>query len=308
MGKNDAKKAANPLERTSRLLDLVPYINTHQGISLADLAQVFEVSTEQMISDLTTLWMCGLPGYTPLELMDLDFESGYVTIRNAPTLAKPRSITHEEGVALVLGLEVLRSTISPERQDLIAAIGALSQRIAGLVNLPSALSASTGMSPEVTFSIREAIKHRSGLQISYHSLYRDEISERVVLPLELIESQSYLYLHAYCFTAQDFRHFRVDRIQSADTAQVEKPSAAPTLNPEKIGYQLKVHKPTRDVAERFEEPNLEAGTVLKASAFSHQWIARSVLASGGAVELTSPTEIRSEIAKRAETILNRYEG
>jgi proteasome accessory factor C len=308
MGKNDAKKAANPLERTSRLLDLVPYINTHQGISLADLAQVFEVSTEQMISDLTTLWMCGLPGYTPLELMDLDFESGYVTIRNAPTLAKPRSITHEEGVALVLGLEVLRSTISPERQDLIAAIGALSQRIAGLVNLPSALSASSGMRPEVTVSIREAIKHRSGLQISYHSLYRDEISERVVLPLELIESQSYVYLHAYCFTAQDFRHFRVDRIQSADTAQVEKPSAAPTLNPEKIGYQLKVHKPTRDVAERFEEPNLEAGTVLKASAFSHQWIARSVLASGGAVELTSPTEIRSEIAKRAKTILNRYEG
>ncbi len=308
MGKNDAKKAANPLERTSRLLDLVPYINTHQGISLVDLAQVFEVSTEQMISDLTTLWMCGLPGYTPLELMDLDFESGYVTIRNAPTLAKPRSITHEEGVALVLGLEVLRSTISPERQDLIAAIGALSQRIAGLVNLPSALSASSGMSPEVTVSIREAIKHRSGLQISYHSLYRDEISERVVLPLELIESQSYLYLHAYCFTAQDFRHFRVDRIQSADTAQVEKPSAAPAVNAEKIGYQLKVHRPTRDVAERFEEPNLEAGTALKASSFSYQWIARSVLASGGAVELTSPTEIRSEIAKRAKTILNRYEG
>jgi len=217
MGKNDAKKAANPLERTSRLLDLVPYINTHQGISLVDLAQVFEVSTEQMISDLTTLWMCGLPGYTPLELMDLDFESGYVTIRNAPTLAKPRFITHEEGVALVLGLQVLRSTISPERQDLIAAIGELSQRIAGLVNLPSALSVSSGMSPEVTVSIREAIKHGSGLQISYHSLYRDEISERVVLPLELIESQSYLYLHAYCFTAQDFRHFRVDRIQSADT-------------------------------------------------------------------------------------------
>jgi proteasome accessory factor C len=308
MGKSEAKRAANPLERTSRLLDLVPYINTHQGISLVDLAQVFEVSTEQMISDLTTLWMCGLPGYTPLELMDLDFESGYVTIRNAPTLAKPRSITHEEGVALVLGLEVLRSTISRERQDLIAAIGALSQRIAGLVNLPSALSASSGISPEVTVLIREAIKNRSGLKISYHSLYKDEISERVVLPLELIESQSYLYLHAYCFTAQDFRHFRVDRVQSADTAQVEKPSAAPTMNPEKIGYQLKVHRPTRDVAERFEEPNLEAGTALKASSFSYQWIARSVLASGGAVELTSPTEIRSDIAKRAKTILNRYEG
>jgi proteasome accessory factor C len=308
MAKNESKNAVSPLERTSRLLDLVPYINTHQGISLVDLAKVFEVSTDQMISDLTTLWMCGLPGYTPLELMDLDFESGYVTIRNAPTLARPRSITHEEGVALVLGLDVLRSGISSERIDLLEAIASLSQRIARLVNLPLALSASNDISQEVTTSVKDAIAHRSGLQISYHSLYKDEISSRVVLPLEILESQGYLYLHAYCFTALDFRHFRIDRIQSAHSVEVEKPSTALPVNPEKIGFLVKVVRPTRDVAERFEESNLEAGTVFKGSSFSQHWIARSVLASGGAVELLSPEEIRSELAKRAQLILNRYEG
>ncbi|CAN2238541.1 helix-turn-helix transcriptional regulator [Candidatus Planktophila dulcis] len=308
MAKNESKNAVSPLERTSRLLDLVPYINTHQGISLVELAEVFEVSTDQMISDLTTLWMCGLPGYTPLELMDLDFESGYVTIRNAPTLARPRSITHEEGVALVLGLDVLRSGISSERIDLIEAIASLSQRIARLVNLPLALSASSNISQEVTTSVKDAIAHRSGLQISYHSLYKDEISSRVVLPLEILESLGYLYLHAYCFTALDFRHFRIDRIQSAHSVEVEKPSTALPVNPEKIGFSVKVVRPTRDVAERFEEFNLEAGTVFKGSSFSQHWIARSVLASGGAVELLSPADIRSELAKRAELILNRYEG
>ena len=308
MAKNESKNAVSPLERTSRLLDLVPYINTHQGISLVELAEVFEVSTDQMISDLTTLWMCGLPGYTPLELMDLDFESGYVTIRNAPTLARPRSITHEEGVALVLGLDVLRSGISSERIDLIEAIASLSQRIARLVNLPLALSASSDISQEVTTSVKDAIAHRSGLQISYHSLYKDEISSRVILPLEILESHGYLYLHAYCFTALDFRHFRIDRVQSAHSVEVEKPSTALPVNPEKIGFSVKVVRPTRDVAERFEESNLEAGTVFKGSSFSQHWIARSVLASGGAVELLSPEEIRSELAKRAELILNRYEG
>lgn len=308
MAKNESKNAVSPLERTSRLLDLVPYINTHQGISLVELAEVFEVSTDQMISDLTTLWMCGLPGYTPLELMDLDFESGYVTIRNAPTLARPRSITNEEGVALVLGLDVLRSGISSERLDLIEAIASLSQRIARLVNLPLALSASSNISQEVTTSVKDAIAHRSGLQISYHSLYKDEISSRVVLPLEILESQGYLYLHAYCFTALDFRQFRFDRIQSAHSVEVEKPSIALPVNPEKIGFSVKVVRPTRDVAERFEESNLEAGTVFKGSSFSQHWIARSILASGGAVELLSPADIRSELAKRAELILNRYEG
>ena len=308
MAKKESKNAVSPLERTSRLLDLVPYINTHQGISLVELAEVFEVSTDQMISDLTTLWMCGLPGYTPLELMDLDFESGYVTIRNAPTLARPRSITHEEGVALVLGLDVLRSGISSERIDLIEAIASLSQRIARLVNLPLALSASSDISQEVTTSVKDAIAHRSGLQISYHSLYKDEISSRVILPLEILESHGYLYLHAYCFTALDFRHFRIDRVQSAHSVEVEKPSTALPVHPEKIGFSVKVVRPTRDVAERFEESNLEAGTVFKGSSFSQHWIARSVLASGGAVELLSPEEIRSELAKRAELILNRYEG
>jgi proteasome accessory factor C len=308
MAKKVQGNIASPLERTSRMLDLVPYINTHQGISLIDLAEVFEVTTDQMISDLTTLWMCGLPGYTPLELMELDFESGYVTIGNAPTLARPRSITHEEGVALVLGLEVLRSSISTEREDLIAAIASLSQRIARLVNLPLALSASSDISYEVTTTVRQAISHRSGLKISYHSLYKDEISSRVVLPIEILESQGTLHLHAYCFTAQDFRHFRIDRIQSAESAGVEKPSTTPPVNPEKIRFEVKVVRPTRDVVERFEESNLEAGTVFKSSSFSQHWIARSVLASGGAVELLSPAEIRSEIAERAETILNRYEG
>ena len=307
MAKNDQRNSANPLERTSRMLDLVPYINTHQGISLVELAGVFEVSTEQMINDLTTLWMCGLPGYTPLELMDLDFESGYVSITNAPTLAKPRSITHEEGVALVLGLDVLRSAISSEREDLIEAISSLSQRIADLVKLPMALTASTDVSHEVTTSIKDAIAHRSGLKIAYHSLYKDEISTRVVLPLEILENQGYLYLHAYCSTAKDFRHFRIDRVQSAETAEVEQPSTTSPENPEKLRFEVRVVRPTRDVAERFAESHLDAGTVFKGSSFSQQWISRSVFASAGAVELLSPVDIRSEIARRAESILNRYE-
>jgi len=308
MVKKEARKATNPLEHTARLLDLVPYINTHQGISLEDLAEVFEVSTDQMVSDLTTLWMCGLPGYTPLELMDLDFESGYVTIRNAPTLARPRSITHEEGVALVLGLDVLRSTITHDRADLIDAISSLSHRIAELINLPQALSATSNFRPQVTSLIADAISQRGGLKISYHSLYKDEISSRIILPLEMIESQGYLYLHGYCYSAHDFRHFRVDRIQSAESADVERPSSAPARTPEKIEFELKVVRATRDVAERFEQSNLQVGSIFRSSSFSQHWIIRTVMAAGGAVELLSPSEVRNELAERAQSILNRYQG
>ena len=80
------------------------------------MAKEFDVSQSQMVADLTTLWMCGLPGYTPLELMDLSFESGFVTIHNAETLAHPRTLSDEESIALLLGLDVRLS----RAQDLIA--------------------------------------------------------------------------------------------------------------------------------------------------------------------------------------------
>ena len=303
-----AKKFSAPLERTARLLDLVPYISSHQGISLKELAQVFDVSQAQMTNDLTTLWMCGLPGYTPLELMDLDFESGFVTIRNAETLAKPRSITFDEGVALVLGLDLLRSTIASDRTDLLQSIDLLSKRLAHLINLPKGLSATTIVNQEISAAITEAMGSRSGLKISYHSLYRDEVSTRVILPIELIEKDGQRYLSSYCFSALDFRQFRIDRIQAAQLETVpEQLAQTPTQN-SGIKSVIQVLVKTREISERFKQSELRVDTQFEFQSFSRQWIERSILASGNAVALQSPPEIRKSISQVAQSILDRYIG
>ena len=58
--------ANNP--RLARLIDLVPFITSHQGISISELAHKFGVSANEIEKDLWLLYMCGLPGQTPLEL------------------------------------------------------------------------------------------------------------------------------------------------------------------------------------------------------------------------------------------------
>lgn len=302
------KKISAPLERTARLLDLVPYISSHQGISLKELAKLFKVDESQMTSDLTTLWMCGLPGYTPLELMDLNFESGFVTIHNAETLSKPRSITFDEGVALVLGLDLLRSAISPERRDLLERIDLLSQRLAGLIKLPSALSATSVVNQEVSGAITDALKSRKGLEISYHSLYRDEISTRTILPIEIVESEGQLYLSSYCYTASDFREFRIDRIQRAAVQVVLQEIPKSSLHQSRYTCTIKVLTPTRAVAERFKQSELEVNTAFDFETFSFQWIERSIMASGRAVCLQSPPDLRKSIAVMAQTMLDRYKA
>jgi proteasome accessory factor C len=302
------KKFSAPLERTARLLDLVPYINSHQGISLKELAGVFDVSTAQMTSDLTTLWMCGLPGYTPLELMDLDFESGFVTIHNAETLSKPRSITFDEGVALILGLDLLRSAISSDRNDLLESIDLLSIRLAELIKLPLALSAIPIINQEVSSAVAEALNSRSALEITYHSLYRDEISSRIILPIEIVVSDGQNYLSSYCYTASDFRQFRIDRIQEASVQAV--PQAIPKVSVQQLSYSctIKVFTPTREIAERFKQSELPINSEFDFQTYSIQWIQRSVMASGSAIGLQSPPDVRKSIAVLAQSMLDRYKA
>lgn len=304
MGKNFSA----PLERTARLLDLVPYINTHQGIALKDLAAVFEVSNAQMVNDLTTLWMCGLPGYTPLELMDLDFESGYVNISNAPTLAKPRSVTFDEGVALILGLDLLRASLPTDRSDLLEKIDSLSARLSSIINFNSTFSVIAPINQGVSTVIDEALASRSSLEIEYHSMYRDEITQRTIFPLEIIQVEGQQYLSSYCYSATDFRQFKLDRIQKAAVTQESKTIPEDATDTQRINSRLKVLKPTREIAERFSRQDLKAGSEFDYQTYSQQWLERSVLSSGDGVALLTPPEIRASIAQMAQSMLDRYKA
>ena len=304
MGKNFSA----PLERTARLLDLVPYINTHQGIALKDLAAVFEVSNAQMVNDLTTLWMCGLPGYTPLELMDLDFESGYVNISNAPTLAKPRSVTFDEGVALILGLDLLRASIPTDRSDLLEKIDSLSARLSSIINLNSTFSVIAPINQGVSAAIDEALASRSSLEIEYHSMYRDEITQRTIFPIEIIQVEGQQYLSSYCYSATDFRQFKLDRIQKAIVTQESKTIPEDATDTKRINSRLKVLRPTREIAERFSRQDLKAGSEFDFQTYSQQWLERSILSSGDGVALLTPPEIRASIAQMAQSMLDRYKA
>jgi proteasome accessory factor C len=301
-----SKNVSAPLLRTARLLDLVPFLNTHQGIALKELAAHFDVTPTQMSADLMTLWMCGLPGYTPLELMDLEFESGFVTIRNAPTLAKPRTITFQEGVALLLGLDLVASSIPEDRKDLQTSVESLRARLTKMLGVPVKLSVVAAASGAVSTAILQAVQANSGLEIRYHSLYKDQISQRSVMPVDLYESNGHQYVRAYCFTANDYREFRVDRIESATAAAVPAHVSAQGVNQEKITFQITAKSHSRDVTERFAITDMALATAIELSSYSRQWIERSVMASGAAVILNSPLEIRAELAKKAQLMLNRY--
>src|SRR3954466_10537941 len=102
-----AAGATSNEQRLPRLLALVPYLQAHPGIVIADAAADFGVTEQQLRRDLQLLWMCGLPGHGPGDLIDLSFEGDTVSVGHDAGLARPLRLTPDEALALVVALRTL---------------------------------------------------------------------------------------------------------------------------------------------------------------------------------------------------------
>jgi proteasome accessory factor C len=299
-------KQESGLARTARLLDLVPYLTTHQGIAISELAKTFNTTVKEITDDLNTLWMCGLPGYTPLELIDLEFESGFVSIRNAETLAAPRALDRAEALSIYMGLDLLSAELSSSNQSLTSEIASLQNQLrTQLISAPQ-VQIEASLSSEFRALILRAVRRRGWLEITYHSAANDQVTKRNIAPYELSQSGSHEYLQGYCDSAKSIRNFRADRIVDVvEIADQVWPSKQVTENEEAIQYEVKIHAASRQVLEVL--PQVAAGSsAATIKGFSAPWIARSILSLAGQVELIGPKELRTAIHARAKAALANY--
>ena len=284
-------KNSNPTEKAARLLDLVPFLYSHQGISVSDLARNFDVSETEIVSDLNTLWMCGESRF---DLVDLDFESGFVTIRNAEALNLVRALSTQEIMTILFGLDMLREDLETQRPDLLNEIeglkGLLQQKAA------VAISATPAYDPKIQRTIDTAIQRRRALEIVYRSISHDEISERVVDPLEVFYRDNKLFLLAYCQNSQSRRTFRIDHIEKIELSEEEiTPRTIENLVEEKFSVRIRVHSNLRSAHETFGDLVEGSDGSFHISIFNKQWFFRQVLAASGSVEILEPATWRREI-------------
>lgn len=270
--------------RLARLIDLVPFISANQGIPIAELANKFDVSTAEIEKDLWLLYMCGLPGQTPLELMEFEFEDGYVTVRNADELRYPRSLTQTEIATLVIGLEILQSRGSDGAEK-------LKQRLISMLKTKVDFqpSATERFLPEIIKAIQENLV----LKISYSGKFRE------VIPFETYQDGSELYLRAFCKIANDRRTFKISKIQELELTDCNEliPNLVPT-SVNLITTRIRVHHSARRVRELL-------GGVDEIQVYSVDWLISQVIALAGAVELLDP-KMRSALEARVVASQNQY--
>lgn len=300
----------NAASRALRTMDLIPYILENPGISIGKLAKQFSVSEKQVESDLQLIFMCGLPGYTPYELIDLIFEDGVVSIIDPQVLDKPRRFTKSELVVIVLGLQLLSELSASDaiRSDKLQLLSNKIMKLGGSNSV--VISPSSSKSPYVEV-ITRAITDKKSLTMQYQSLVKDEISVRAIIPHSLYLMNGNLYLSALDLKAKSDRIFKVELIKNCEIGN-EISSEAVAQDSSTLEVVLDVQRAYRNFIERnssiitaVEEQKNSFRVHLKLN--NLEWLKRSILSNSPGIKVISPPSLAQEVAELAASLLASYQ-
>ena len=302
----------NAALRAIRLLDLVPYIVAHPGISITELAKEFSITRDEVLKDLNLLFLCGLPGYTPLELIDISFDEESVVIRDPQNLAAPRNLNESEALIARIALAALEES-TPRTSSAYLQIVALREKIAKAFSnsIPaSAITFTLDKERATLEAIEGAIKQELDLEITYNNVTKDSSSRRSITPISIIAEDKRTLVSAYCHSAKALRTFNLAqisevsnkaRIVRADLERLEDSrgsSAEVIIKSEDSSFLSENASSLKELSKSCYQIDI----------FQPEWIVRSVLAGVDSIELAKPLELRAEIAERANRALLAYKG
>ena len=308
-------------DQLPRLLALVPYLLARPGIRIDDAAADFDVTPRQLRRDLELLWMCGLPGYGPGDLIDLSFEGDTVTVTFDAGMGRPLRPSATEATALVVALRALADT--PGLVDAGAVRRALAkiESAAGRAAQQQAVVVGLATREEAALStVRTALDRRRALHVRYYTASRDAVSERTVDPMRLLLVEGRSYLEAWCRSADAVRLFRLDRIEHAadlDEPAVPPPYARPTdvsaglfrAEPDQHLAELTLAADARWVAEYYPMEDVVdmpgGGATVRMRYADTEWMVRLVLGLGADVAVREPPELAEAVRRRARAALAR---
>lgn len=211
--------------QVGRLLRLVPYLQSRGQVSLDEAARAMGIPPEQLDKDLRVLFLCGLPGGYPDDLIDVDLDAlegeGVIRVTNADYLARPLRLTPTEATAIIVALRALRAGADTETRVVVdRALATLEEAAAGG---PGLVDPGDAASETVLLRARldDAVRRQRQVRLTYYVPARDEESDRVVDPHAVVRHHGVDYLDAWCHSAEAPRLFRLDRIHEATVLESE---------------------------------------------------------------------------------------
>ncbi|MCW2809578.1 MAG: pafC [Friedmanniella sp.] len=308
-----------------RLLSLVPYLREHDGAAMADVAAAFGITVKTLRDDLNVLWMCGMPGLTPGDLIDIDMDAvdgeGVIHLSNADYLTRPLRLSADEALGLVLALRTLREIAGPGRRDVVdRALTKLEGASGRTGAADQATVRVTAARDDVAGRVEEALQRGVALDLTYDVASRAETTQRLVDPLRIFVLEGYGYLEAWCYLAGGVRTFRLDRIAAA--VVTDTPVVPRQLTPRNLATSwfdalqegplvtLELRPAAAWVAEYYPTEAVvtrpDGGVTASFRVTDPAWLRGLLLRLGGGAVVAAPAGAGDSAAEAAQEALDQY--
>ncbi|MBP3568448.1 MAG: YafY family transcriptional regulator [Lachnospiraceae bacterium] len=300
-----------------RLISII-YILMNKGtITAGELAERFEVSTRTIYRDIEALSIAGIPVYCKKG------KNGGISLTEEFVLNK-MLITKEEQqeiLAALVGLQETEAVEDNREQEILKKLGEFFQaEPIPWVNID--LSDWSGLRKQMYEDIKRAILTHHVIEFDYYGQNRP-MSHRVVEPMQLQFKEYTWYLRAYCRERQDFRTFKLFRMQRLSVQEtIFAPKTEPVqqiVETESSGQEFPVtpltiwidKKESYRIYDRFDESELEQlpdGNFLAHCAYPlDEWVYSLILWFGPSAKVLEPEFIRAEVQNRIKQMLENYE-
>jgi predicted DNA-binding transcriptional regulator YafY len=301
--------------RLNRILGMLPWVIANPGATVEEVCERFGYSKRQLAADLDLVFVCGLPGYGPGDLMVAYIHEDEVVVEMADYFSDPVRLSAPEALSLLAsGLAVLSSGQAPVA--LQSAVDKLVSVLAPGGDLGLVVDLSE---PELVGVLRAAAANGAVVHVTYVALSSGDQTERDVEPWSVFSTMGNWYVRGYCRLKEAERVFRVDRIQSVEVTadRFDPPESVPppvveyTPGEEDVQAIIRLGARARWVADYYPVEVVSEATdslVVRFSTTDPMVAARLLIRLGGDAELVEGAETEMALDDLRRRLEARYAG
>lgn len=317
-----ARKPLLATDRAALMLQLVPYLIGKGEVSIAEAAEEFEVTPEQMRGMVEKLTVIGLPGdggfwQLPNDLFDIDWDlldaRDIISITNSVGLERAPRLTAREAAALLAGLQLARTLPGLSSSELITGL------LAKLARGASAAPADVIVAPGPVDGVRDVVDDalRQGVAVSFTYKAPDAAATtRTVDPVKVHIANGSWYLQGWCHLREAVRTFHLERVSDLTLTDIPITHGAepvPDLfEPGENDVVVRIRFPSAlapllgDYLDRARTESAGALTTATLQVADEHSLKRLATRRGGVVELLDPPAARAAAASWAQAGLDQY--
>jgi predicted DNA-binding transcriptional regulator YafY len=303
-------------ERFARLVTLASILiragRAKELLSFTEICQRLQVSDAELREDINVLNVVNFGGGSYVLYADIR-DDGMIDVDPEPysdNFDRPARLLPVEAKALIAAIDLIgdhlpEGALNSAREKIVAALGADPME-QGLQ-----VASGGGDDSEIARVVSRAISDSHQLRLEYYKANEDEFSERVVEPYALINGREGWYVAAYDPAREAVRHFRLDRVKTAevlDVAFAPRPEVDPAsdvagwpstglveasrvarvwISPERARWSREQRRVAQELAD--------GSVVVELPYKGTDWLVREVLAEAGDAAVLAPPEAREAV-------------